>query len=99
MILHLEQIALNYENSAEGEKAREMLKWLKSDLKMQMTDEKGNVLKAGNNVPATPKAAVPTQEEVQKNRLLEQKQLQMEMGNEVMSTEAQQKKQNVPVRK
>ena len=99
MILQLEQIALNYENSAEGEKAREMLKWLKSDLKMQMTDEKGNVLKAGNNVPATPKAAVPTQEEVQKNRLLEQKQLQMEMGNEVMSTEAQQKKQNVPVRK
>lgn len=45
MILQLEQIALNYEKTPEGEKAKEMLNWLKSDLKVQMTDEKGNVLK------------------------------------------------------
>src|SRR5690606_2182341 len=38
MILQLEQIALNYDKTMEGEKAKEMLNWLKSDLKVQMRD-------------------------------------------------------------
>jgi len=48
MILQLEQIALNYANTTEGEKAAEMLKYLHSDLQFETTDNAGNV------VPATP---------------------------------------------
>lgn len=100
MILQLEQIALNYENTPEGQKAKEMLNWLKSDLKVQMTDEKGNVLKTGNSPQTTPKAEAAAREEEKKNRLLEQRQMEQEMGNEViMSTEAQQKIQTAPARK
>ena len=44
MILQLEQIALNYAKTLEGEKAREMLKYLKSDLTIEKTDEQGNVI-------------------------------------------------------
>ena len=58
MILQLEQIALNYGKTPEGERAKQMLIWLKSDLKVQMTDDRGNVLKqprkpAENKVPAS----------------------------------------------
>ncbi len=45
MILQLEQIALNYGKTLEGEKAKEMLKFLKSELEMEMTDSQGNSLK------------------------------------------------------
>ncbi|QDP85304.1 tetratricopeptide repeat protein [Chryseobacterium sp. SNU WT5] len=41
MILQLEQIALNYARTAEGEKAKEMLKYLKSDLSIQNVDHNG----------------------------------------------------------
>lgn len=41
MILQLEQIALNYAKTPEGEKAKEMLKFLKTDLKMEITDDQG----------------------------------------------------------
>jgi tetratricopeptide (TPR) repeat protein len=41
MILQLEQIALNYSKTPEGEKAKEMLKYLKSDISLEKTDEKG----------------------------------------------------------
>ncbi len=41
MILQLEQIALNYARTPEGEKAAEMLKYLKSDLSVERTDETG----------------------------------------------------------
>ncbi|MPN63887.1 hypothetical protein SDC9_211654 [bioreactor metagenome] len=44
MILQLEQIALNYAKTPEGEKAKEMLKYLKSELELQKTDEEGNVI-------------------------------------------------------
>ena len=47
MILQLEQIALNYARTGEGEKAREMLKYLKSELEMEMTDENGNKSETG----------------------------------------------------
>lgn len=56
MILQLEQIALNYSKTPEGEKAKEMLNYLKSDLSFQATDNKGNSIpqnqsNMGNNIP------------------------------------------------
>ena len=57
MILQLEQIALNYDKTMEGEKAKEMLNWLKSDLKVQMRDEKGNVIHKNAAPPAPVKKA------------------------------------------
>lgn len=48
MILQLEQIALNYARTVEGQKAIEMLKYLKSDLVLETTDQEGNKL---NNTP------------------------------------------------
>lgn len=56
MILQLEQIALNYGKTPEGEKAKEMLNYLKSDLTFQATDNKGNAVSqnavnVNNNVP------------------------------------------------
>jgi len=53
MILQLEQIALNYTKTPEGIKAKEMLNYLKSDIKFQPTDNKGNSVpqnKINNNV-------------------------------------------------
>jgi tetratricopeptide (TPR) repeat protein len=46
MILQLEQIALNFANTTEGEKAAEMLKYLHSDLQFETTDNAGNVMPA-----------------------------------------------------
>lgn len=54
MILQLEQIALNYAKTAEGEKAREMLNYLKSELSIEMTDESGNVTNPAQPVNAAP---------------------------------------------
>ena len=52
MILQLEQIALNYSRTLEGAKAEEMLRYLKSDLEIEATDESGN--KINIQPPATP---------------------------------------------
>lgn len=59
MILQLEQIALNYGKTREGEKAKEMLNYLKSDLNFQATDNKGNMIpqnpgNMANGVPQQP---------------------------------------------
>ncbi|MGZ5262404.1 MAG: type IX secretion system periplasmic lipoprotein PorW/SprE [Kaistella sp.] len=54
MILQLEQIALNYTRTLEGEKAEEMLKYLKSDLEIETTDDSGNTI--NNRPPAAPTA-------------------------------------------
>lgn len=59
MILQLEQIALNYARTVEGLKAIEMLKYLKSDLVIEKTDENGNQI--DNNVPTGP--ASPSQQQ------------------------------------
>jgi tetratricopeptide (TPR) repeat protein len=48
MILQLEQIALNYGKTPEGEKAKEMLNYLKSDISFKPTDNKGNAVVQGN---------------------------------------------------
>lgn len=52
MILQLEQIALNYARTLEGEKAEEMLRYLKSELEIETIDESGN--KINTMPPATP---------------------------------------------
>ncbi|GGG45903.1 type IX secretion system periplasmic lipoprotein PorW/SprE [Epilithonimonas arachidiradicis] len=44
MILQLEQIVLNYGNTPEGKKAKDLLKYLKSDVKLELTDESGNAI-------------------------------------------------------
>lgn len=44
MILQLEQIVLNYAKTPEGIKAKELLKYLKSDTKLELTDDSGNPL-------------------------------------------------------
>jgi len=59
MILQLEQIALNYSKTPEGEKAKEMLNYLRSDLGFQATDNKGNTVpqnpgNLSNTVPQNP---------------------------------------------
>lgn len=56
MILQLEQIALNYGKTPEGEKAKDMLNYLKSDLSFQATDNKGNMIpqNAGNMANGVP---------------------------------------------
>jgi len=68
MILQLEQIVLNYGNTPEGIKAKELLKYLKSDAKLELTDD------AGNAVSEKPQPAVEnfpqeqTAEEIEKER-------------------------------
>lgn len=52
MILQLEQIALNYAKTREGEKAAEMLKYLQSDLQIEKTDESGNKVEGKPEIPA-----------------------------------------------
>lgn len=52
MILQLEQIALNYAKTREGEKAAEMLKYLQSDLQIEKTDESGNKVEGKPQIPA-----------------------------------------------
>lgn len=66
MILQLEQIALNYGKTPEGEKAKEMLNYLKSDLSFQATDNKGNMIpqnpgNMANGVPQQNGTGVPSQ--------------------------------------
>ena len=65
MILQLEQIVLNYGKTPEGKKAQDLLKFLKSDAKMEFTDENGNP------VQNTPKPA-KTSDQDTKQRLKEE---------------------------
>ncbi len=53
MILQLEQIALNYAKTPEGLKAIQMLKYLKSDLGIEMTDDSGNKIQNKNTAPVS----------------------------------------------
>ena len=53
MILQLEQLMLNYGKTPEGIKAAEMLKNLKSDLKIELFDANGNPINNTLNKPKT----------------------------------------------
>ena len=64
MILQLEQLMLNYPKTSEGIKAKQMLEYLKSDLKVEQFDANGNPINSKipaptatqtqNNIPAKP---------------------------------------------
>lgn len=62
MILQLEQIVLNYSKTPEGVKAKDMLNYLKSDLTMKTTDDKGNTIpqnQSNNTLPKQPDSQTP----------------------------------------
>lgn len=84
MILQLEQIALNFDKTSEGEKAKEILNYLKSDLKVQMKDEKGNTLNT-NKPPADPNAFKENSGQTEKQRVIknEEKNRIMEVQNNI----------------
>ena len=62
MILQLEQIVLNYANTPEGLKAKEILKYLKSEAKLELTDDTGNAI---SNKPQPPSKEEATRQEKQ----------------------------------
>jgi tetratricopeptide (TPR) repeat protein len=62
MILQLEQTALNYSKTAEGEKAKEMLKHLKSDITVEKMD--GNGEKVQENKPVQVQPSTITSEPI-----------------------------------
>lgn len=80
MILQLEQIALNYSKTPEGEKAKEMLNYLKTDLSFQATDNKGNSLPKN---PGAMSSNVPVQQPAQQFNAtgVPQNQGNMQMSN------------------
>lgn len=55
MILQLQQIALNYAKTNEGLKAQELLRFLKSDIDVKMTDQAGNTIPTKSNQPPVQK--------------------------------------------
>lgn len=59
MILQLEQLMLNYPKTSEGIKAKQMLEYLKSDLKVEQFDANGN--------PINPQVPAPTATQPQNN--------------------------------
>lgn len=68
MILQLEQIVLNYGKTPEGEKAKEMLNYLKSEIAFQATDNSGNIVPqnpANNGVPQNPFEAEEAEKKMQ----------------------------------
>ncbi len=74
MILQLEQIVLNYAKTPEGIKAKELLKYLKSDAKLELTDDTGNA------IPQQSQQQKPSEDE-EKIRLLKKELDQTEGGN------------------
>lgn len=70
MILQLEQIVLNYGKTPEGEKAKEMLNYLKSDIAFQSTDNKGNIVQQNTqNVQQNASAfGQPSQNNIQQSQ-------------------------------
>ncbi|MBL7882243.1 MAG: tetratricopeptide repeat protein [Chryseobacterium gambrini] len=89
MILQLEQIALNYGKTPEGEKAKEMLNYLKSDLSFQATDNKGNAVPQNpgdmvNNVPQQPTQqnnGIGSSPQMQGNNMMNNPQQSQPMNN------------------
>ena len=54
MILQLEQLMLNYAKTPEGIKAKEMLQYLKSDIKVEQFDDNGNPISPKNETSIAP---------------------------------------------
>ncbi|SEQ18172.1 hypothetical protein SAMN04488097_1579 [Epilithonimonas lactis] len=82
MILQLEQIVLNYAKTPEGLKAKELLKYLKSDVKLELTDESGNAISQNAQQPQQQ----PNAEELERAKQLRQDLDQNERGAMAPST-------------
>lgn len=82
MILQLEQIVLNYAKTPEGLKAKELLKYLKSDVKLELTDESGNAISQNAQQPQQQ----PNAEELERAKQLRQDLDQNEGGAMAPST-------------
>lgn len=69
MILQLEQLMLNYPKTPEGIKAKEMLQFLKSDLKVEQLDAKGNPINktTGNTKIEDKKVEIKNDDAIQPN--------------------------------
>ena len=65
MILQLEQIVLNYGKTPEGIKAKQLLKFLKTDAVLEFTDENGNAI--SNNLQNVKTEKVANTETVSKS--------------------------------
>lgn len=94
MILQLEQIALNYGKTDEGKKAKDMLNYLKSEVHVQLTDAKGNVISDPKNPTPQVEQGVPTIEEV--NNLQIQQEEQMKREELEMNRKMNSKTEDVP---
>lgn len=69
MILQLEQLMLNYPKTPEGIKAKEMLQFLKSDLKVEQLDANGNPINktTGNTKIEDKKVEIKNDDAIQPN--------------------------------
>lgn len=67
MILQLEQLMLNYGKTPEGIKAKEMLKFLKSELKVEQFDVNGNPITTENQKPTEQEPQPITESDPQLN--------------------------------
>ena len=69
MILQLEQIMLNYPKTPEGIKAKEMLQFLKSDLKVEQLDANGNPINkpTSNAIIEDKKVEIKNEDAIQPN--------------------------------
>lgn len=100
MILQLEQIVLNYGKTQEGIKAKELLKFLKSDVKIEFMDDQGNPT---NTQPAVATPQEPVNTDVLKQRETEGRPVRpannsMDMSpnlQEVQSTKSQQQQHKI----
>ena len=69
MILQLEQLILNYPKTPEGIKAKEMLQFLKSDLKVEQLDANGNPINkpTSNAIIEDKKVEIKNEDAIQPN--------------------------------
>ncbi len=69
MILQLEQLMLNYPKTPEGIKAKEMLQFLKSDLKVEQLDANGNPINkpTSNAIIEDKKVEIKNEDAIQPN--------------------------------
>lgn len=69
MILQLEQLMLNYPKTPEGTKAKEMLQFLKSDLKVEQLDANGNPINkpTSNAIIEDKKVEIKNEDAIQPN--------------------------------
>ncbi|MBW8362543.1 MAG: tetratricopeptide repeat protein [Kaistella sp.] len=100
MILQLEQIALNYGKTPEGEKAKEMLLYLKSDIGVQMTDSQGKIIVSPAPKAPEKKIDIAVPEEVREmQRKLEQEEATLQKRRQEKRQNLQMEPQEIQIKK